>query len=83
MTLKQKRPAVSSLAFALTPALPFTAEAHKPFIVPSATVLSRPGWITVDRAVSNDLFYFNHQPLRLDNLQVFGAVRTTRRLRRL
>ena len=23
-------------------------------------------WITVDGAVSNDLFYFNHVPLRLE-----------------
>ena len=75
MTRTQTRvaPAVAaSIAFALAAALPFAAEAHKPFLVPSETVLSRPGWITVDGAVSNDLFYFNHQPLRLDNLTVVG-----------
>jgi uncharacterized GH25 family protein len=33
-------------------------------------VLSKPEWITVDAAVSNDLFFFNHNPLRLDNLTV-------------
>jgi len=27
-------------------------------------------WITVDAAVSNDIFYFNHVPLRIDNLAI-------------
>jgi uncharacterized GH25 family protein len=62
----------ASIAFALAAALPFAAHAHKAFLVPSETVLSTPGWITVDGAVSNDLFYFNHNPLRLDNLKVTG-----------
>lgn len=58
-----------TLAFAAAPA----AQAHKAFMVPSETVLSAPGWITVDAAVSNDLFYFNHQPLRIDNnLRIIG-----------
>jgi len=61
-----------AIAFALTATLPYAAEAHRPFIVPSETVLARPGWVTFDGAVSNDLFYFNHQPLRLDNLRVLG-----------
>jgi uncharacterized GH25 family protein len=63
-------PAVAvTLAFAAAPA----AEAHKAFMVPSETVLSAPGWITVDAAVSNDLFYFNHQPLRFENnLTIIG-----------
>jgi Domain of unknown function (DUF4198) len=60
------------VALMLAAALPFAAEAHRPFIVPSETVIARPGWVTFDGAVSNDLFYFNHQPLRLDNLQVTG-----------
>jgi uncharacterized GH25 family protein len=44
--------------------------AHNLWLQPSSTVLSKGGWITVDAAVSNDLFYFNHVPLQLDNLQV-------------
>jgi uncharacterized GH25 family protein len=51
---------------------PLAAQAHRAFIVPSETVLSANGWITVDAAVSNDLFYFNHQPMRLDNLKIIG-----------
>ena len=49
---------------AATPAL-----AHRQWLLPSATVLSGDdAWITVDAAVSNDIFYFEHQPLRLGNL---------------
>lgn len=47
-----------------------TAQAHKSWLLPSATVLTENQWITVDAAVSNDLFYFNHVPIRLDNLQI-------------
>jgi len=46
------------------------AQAHKSWLMPSATVLTQDQWITVDAAVSNDLFYFNHVPLRLDSLQI-------------
>jgi uncharacterized GH25 family protein len=60
---------LATLALAL--ALPFAAQAHKAWILPSATVLSgSEAWITVDAAVSNDLFYFNHVPLRLDTLAI-------------
>lgn len=72
MNRKPTRLVAASIALALGAALPFAADAHRPFLVPSETVLSRTGWITVDGAVSNDLFYFNHQPLRLDSLQVLG-----------
>jgi len=52
-------------------AVPFTAAAHKAWLRPSQTVLAGTDpWITVDAAVSNDLFYFNHVPLRLDNLAI-------------
>jgi uncharacterized GH25 family protein len=46
------------------------AQAHKSWLLPSATVLTADQWITVDAAVSNDLFYFNHVPIRLDNLEI-------------
>jgi len=59
------------LAVAIAAVLPFSALAHKAWLQPSQTVLAgeRP-WITVDAAVSNDLFYFNHVPLRLDTLVI-------------
>jgi uncharacterized GH25 family protein len=51
--------------------LPASAYAHRTWLLPSATVLSgKEQWVTVDAAVSNDLFYFEHNPLQLDNLSV-------------
>jgi uncharacterized GH25 family protein len=49
------------------------AHAHRQWLLPSTTVLSGGSqWVTVDAAVSNDLFYFEHVPMRLDNLVVTG-----------
>ena len=51
--------------------LPGAAMAHRPWMLPSSTVLSGDdSWVTIDAAVSNDLFYFDHQPMRLDNVKV-------------
>lgn len=59
------------VALTLALALPFAAQAHKAWLQPSQTVLAGDNpWITVDAAVSNDLFYFNHVPLKLDNLAI-------------
>jgi uncharacterized GH25 family protein len=45
--------------------------AHRQWMLPSSTVLSKAdSWITIDAAVSNELFYFDHVPLRLNNLLV-------------
>ena len=57
-------------ALALALALPFSASAHKAWLQPSATVLSSDEWITVDAAVSNDLFFFNHVPMRAESLVI-------------
>jgi uncharacterized GH25 family protein len=69
-----KRLATRTLATALffsAAALPLAANAHDQWIVPSSTVLSgQSTWITVDAAVGNDKFYFDHAPMRLDNLAV-------------
>ena len=27
-------------------------------------------WVTIDAATSNDLFFFDHNPMRLDNLKI-------------
>jgi hypothetical protein len=60
-----------TLALAMAALLPLTAAAHKAWLQPSQTVLAGTSpWITVDAAISNDLFYFNHVPLRLDNLTI-------------
>ncbi|EQB11193.1 nickel transporter [Sphingobium quisquiliarum P25] len=47
------------------------AQAHRQWMLPSSTSLSgNESWVTVDAAVSNDLFYFDHVPMRTDNIQV-------------
>lgn len=59
------------LALAAALAAPLAAQAHKAWLQPSQTVLAgNTPWVTVDAAVSNDLFYFNHVPLRLENLTI-------------
>jgi uncharacterized GH25 family protein len=59
-------PLVVAVAFA-----PFCASAHKAWLLPSQTVIAGENpWITVDAAVSNDLFYFNHVPLPLERLAI-------------
>ncbi|MDI9240590.1 DUF4198 domain-containing protein [Lysobacter sp. LF1] len=58
-------------ALVLALSLPFAAQAHKAWLQPSQTVLAgNTPWVTVDAAVSNDLFYFNHVPLKTDNLTI-------------
>ena len=59
-------PAVAMLA-----AIP--ADAHRRWLLPSATVLSGDAeTVTVDAAASNGLFIFEHRPLGLDDLVVTG-----------
>jgi hypothetical protein len=62
-----------ALAAALL-ALPLSAaQAHRSWLLPSATVLSgEEAWVTVDAAVSNDLFYFEHVPMPLDGLVILA-----------
>lgn len=51
--------------------LPLSALAHKQWLVPSSTVVAgQDAWVTVDAAVSNQLYYPDHVPMRLDNIVV-------------
>lgn len=60
-----------TLALAIAAAFPLSALAHKTWLLPSQTVIAGNNpWITVDAAVSNDLFYFNHVPLRTGGLVI-------------
>lgn len=64
------RLAVPAIALAVV-ALPPAAQAHRQWMIPSASVLSGADpWITVDAAVSNDLFVFEHVPMRLDGVTI-------------
>ncbi|MGE6531744.1 DUF4198 domain-containing protein [Pseudomonas sp. NPDC077382] len=63
------KPMIKWTALALAVCLPLSAQAHRAWMLPSATVLSgEDPWVTVDAAVSNDLFYFEHFPLRLKGI---------------
>lgn len=65
-----KAAAVAALiALAAAPA----AQAHRSWLVPSATVLSGADpWVTLDGAVSNTLFYADHVAMRLDGVKAIG-----------
>lgn len=65
--MKLRHALIAAAAVAI--AIPATVQAHRQWMLPSMTVVSGEGqdmWVTVDAAVSNDLFYFEHQPLRAD-----------------
>lgn len=60
------------LAAAALLSAPAMLSAHRMWMLPSGTVFSgTDSWVTVDAAVSNDLFFFDHQPLRLDAVKVW------------
>lgn len=62
---------IKMAALALILCLPLGAQAHRTWLLPSATVLAGDApWITVDAAISNDLFYFEHHAMRLDSLRI-------------
>lgn len=62
-----------ALAAAATLALPFAAHAHRAWLLPSGTIYSgQQPWVSVDAAISNDIFYYEHNAAGLDNLVVIG-----------
>ena len=62
---------LSRSALALALCLPLVAQAHKMWMVPSATNVSGADpWVTVDAAVSNDLFFPDHVPGDLSRLVI-------------
>jgi uncharacterized GH25 family protein len=60
LNLRQSIIAVAAIAAITVPA----AYAHRAWMLPSSTVVSgEENWITVDAAISNDLFFFDHRPM--------------------
>jgi uncharacterized GH25 family protein len=52
-------------------AMPLAAQAHKMWLLPSATnVAGADPWITVDAAISNDLFHADHHAASLEQLVI-------------
>lgn len=71
ITANKLRLASLTIALGLGVAMPFAASAHRGWMLPSTTILSgNEPWVTVDAAVSTDLFYADHNPMRLDGLNV-------------
>ena len=63
----------AGLAIGLATLVPGKAEAHRRWLLPSATVLSGDtGLVTVDAASSNGLFIFEHHAMQLNDLKVTG-----------
>jgi uncharacterized GH25 family protein len=53
--------------------LPASAYAHRGWFLPSATVFSgTDSYVTVDAAISNDLFFADHQPMRLEQVRAWA-----------
>ncbi len=47
------------------------AHAHRAWFVPSATVVSGDNaWVTIDGAVSNNLFFPDHRPMQIDAISI-------------
>jgi uncharacterized GH25 family protein len=68
---RTRKTLIGILATTVAIAVPLAADAHRQWLLPSATVLSgKDPWVTVDAAISNDLFYFEHFPMQLNNLVV-------------
>lgn len=63
----------TALAFVLATLAAPTAHAHRMWMTPSSTVLSGADpWVTVDGAISNTLFFPDHNPMRLDGVKAIG-----------
>ncbi|AXE64068.1 hypothetical protein HPO_05507 [Hyphomonas polymorpha PS728] len=61
--------AVAALALTIAS----SASAHRAWMLPSSFTLSGENqWVTVDGAISNNLFYPNHHAMNLDTVTVFG-----------
>lgn len=66
----------SALTLALGASLltPMAAQAHRPFILPSSTVVNgKAPWVSFDAAAASDVFYFDHVALNVSNLVITAA----------
>lgn len=73
MTTPSVRARFLTLAAAAVLALPAAVHAHRAWLLPSGTIYSgQQPWVSVDAAISNDIFYYEHNAAGLDNLLVIG-----------
>ena len=63
----------TALVLAVAALAPLSASAHKQWLIPSQAVVNgNDVWVTFDGAVSNQLFFPDHVPMRLDNVTATG-----------
>ena len=63
----------TALVLAIAALAPLSAAAHKQWIIPSQAVVNgNDVWVTFDGAVSNQLFFPDHVPMRLDSIRAIG-----------
>jgi len=61
----------SAIVGLLLTGMSISAHAHRAWILPNtAMVDNKEAWVTIDAAISNEVFEFNHHPLRLDNFTI-------------
>src|SRR3546814_8937497 len=71
--LSFRKIAAGAAALSLAIALPFGASAHRAWMLPSSTVVSGDDvWVTVDAAISNVLFYFEHNAMPLARIKAYA-----------
>lgn len=60
-----------TLLAAVLASLSLQASAHRPWLLPSATVVeAKEAWVMIDGAISEGLFDYDHMPLKLDNISI-------------
>lgn len=63
--------AAAAIALVAAIAAPMAAQAHRQWLLPSATVLSgSEAWVAVDAGISNMVFVADHAAMRLDNMTI-------------
>ncbi|MFZ6645865.1 DUF4198 domain-containing protein [Undibacterium sp. TJN25] len=73
MTLSGKLKQAALVTAIAAACIPLSASAHRMWLLPSASSTgAEKAWITVDAAVSTDVFYADHMPLKLDNLVIIA-----------
>jgi uncharacterized GH25 family protein len=69
--MQQKRLSKSIALGLILAGMAITSQAHNAWLLPNSTMVdSKEAWVSLDAGISNQLFEFNHAPLRLENLMV-------------
>jgi uncharacterized GH25 family protein len=73
ITLKKKNIALVFASLMLASMLPMQASAHRTFLLPSSTQFEgQEAWVTFDAAVTENLFDFDTNAFKLENVDILG-----------